>query len=129
MQAEYEMLSLEQDAKLAEVVRLSLLYDFYGELLGEHKKQIFEDYILNDLSLGEIAKNAGMSRQGVYDTVKRCSMKLTQYEEKLHLAERFERTKQMIHEIKELSLKIKQTDSFECIDEIRRISDEILNDW
>ena len=58
-------MEIEQDLKLAQVVRLSMLYDFYGQLLGEHNKQIFEDYILNDLSLGEIAKNTGMTRQGV----------------------------------------------------------------
>ncbi len=122
-------MKIEQDLKLAQVVRLSMLYDFYGQLLGEHNKQIFEDYILNDLSLGEIAKNTGMTRQGVYDTIKRCSMKLTEYEEKLHIAERFEQTKQMVNQIKELSLQIKQTGLNDKIDEISRISDEILNGW
>ncbi len=122
-------MEIEQDLKLAQVVRLSMLYDFYGQLLGEHNKQIFEDYILNDLSLGEIAKNTGMTRQGVYDTIKRCSMKLTEYEEKLHIAERFEQTKQMVNQIKELSLQIKQTGLNDKIDEISRISDEILNGW
>ena len=122
-------MKIEQDLKLGQVVRLSMLYDFYGQLLGEHNKQIFEDYILNDLSLGEIAKNTGMTRQGVYDTIKRCSMKLTEYEEKLHIAERFEQTKQMVNQIKELSLQIKQTGLNDKIDEISRISDEILNGW
>ena len=107
-------MEIEQDLKLAQVVRLSMLYDFYGQLLGEHNKQIFEDYILNDLSLGEIAKNTG---------------KLTEYEEKLHIAERFEQTKQMVNQIKELSLQIKQTGLNDKIDEISRISDEILNGW
>lgn len=119
----------EQDVKLAQIIHFSILYDFYGELLGEHNKQIFEDYMLNDLSLSEIAENTNMTRQGVYDTVKRCSMKLTKYEEKLHLAERFEQTKQMVGRIKELSLQIKQTGLIDNIDEIGRISDEILNDW
>lgn len=122
-------MEIEQDLKLAQVIRLSTLYDFYGQLLGEHNRQIFEDYILNDLSLGEISKNTGMTRQGVYDTIKRCSMKLTEYEEKLHIAERFEQTKQMVNQIKELSLQIKQTGLNDKIDEISRISDEILNGW
>ena len=62
--------------KLKEVYELSILYDFYGELLGDHKKQIFEDYVLNDLSLAEIADNAGISRQGVHDIIRRCTKAL-----------------------------------------------------
>ena len=66
--------------KLKEVYELSILYDFYGELLGDHKKQIFEDYVLNDLSLAEIADNAGISRQGVHDIIRRCTKALRGYE-------------------------------------------------
>ena len=59
--------------RLEEIVQLSILYDFYGDLLSDHKKRIFEDYVLNDLSLSEIAEQKGISRQGVYDIVRRCS--------------------------------------------------------
>ena len=45
----------------------ALLYDFYGELLTEHQKLIYEDFVLNDLSLSEIAEDREISRQGVYD--------------------------------------------------------------
>ena len=65
-----------QIEKLDEIVWLSILYDFYGDLLSDHKKHIFEDYVLNDLSLGEIAAEQGISRQGVYDIVKRCTVQL-----------------------------------------------------
>ena len=75
--------------KLKEVYELSILYDFYGELLGDHKKQIFEDYVLNDLSLAEIADNAGISRQGVHDIIRRCTKALRGYEEALCLAEKY----------------------------------------
>lgn len=67
----------------------SLLYDFYGELLTSHQKDIYEDFVLNDLSLGEISQERGISRQGVYDIVKRCRRQLQSYEEKLHLVDRF----------------------------------------
>ena len=50
----------------------ALLYDFYGELLTEHQKLIYEDFVLNDLSLSEIAEDREISRQGVYDIVRRC---------------------------------------------------------
>lgn len=76
-----------------EIVELSLLYDFYGEMLGDHKKKIFEDYVLNDLSLAEIAEEEGISRQGVHDTVKRCTKQLKEYEAALHLVEKFQNMK------------------------------------
>ena len=52
---------------MKDIFKSSLLYDFYGELLTEHQKEIYEDFILNDLSLGEIAQDRGISRQGVHD--------------------------------------------------------------
>jgi predicted DNA-binding protein YlxM (UPF0122 family) len=55
------------------------LYEFYGDLLNEHQKKIYEDYVLNDLSLGEIAENEGITRQGVHDLVKRATNTLLEY--------------------------------------------------
>ena len=52
-----------------ELLKQALLYDFYGELLTDHQKEIYEQFILEDLSLGEIARDAGISRQGVHDLV------------------------------------------------------------
>ncbi len=79
-----------------EIVELSLLFDFYGEMLGEHKKKIFEDYVLNDLSLAEIAEEEGISRQGVHDIVKRCTKQLKEYETTLHLVEKFQNMKEKL---------------------------------
>ena len=88
--------------KLDELVELSILYDFYGELLSDHKKRIFEEYVLNDLSLSEIAELKGISRQGVYDLVKRCSKELRDYEIKLKLISKFDTVKDKLLEVKEL---------------------------
>lgn len=121
--------------KLDRIVELSLLFDFYGELLKDHKKQIFEDYILNDLSLSEIAEEQGISRQGVYDLVKRCSKELMEYENKLKLIEKFEHTKMMVNDIKELSRQIEKEliqnpkGSLEKVKKIEKISDEILENF
>ena len=52
-----------------EILKQALLYDFYGELLNEHQKEIYEQFVLEDLSLSEIALGAGISRQGVHDLV------------------------------------------------------------
>ncbi|MBI5416906.1 hypothetical protein HZA55_03015 [Candidatus Poribacteria bacterium] len=65
---------------------LSLLMDFYGALLTEHQREILMMWCNQDLSLGEIAKNLGLTRQAVYDMVKRSQKKLYYYEDKLHLA-------------------------------------------
>ena len=72
-----------------ELLELAMLYDFYGELLNEHQRQIYEDFVLNDLSLAEIDSEEGISRQGVHDLIKRCDKTLQGYEEKLHLVEKF----------------------------------------
>lgn len=85
-----------------EIVELSLLFDFYGEMLGEHKKKIFEDYVLNDLSLAEIAEEEGISRQGVHDVVKRCTKQLKEYETALHLVEKFQNMKTKLTKADEL---------------------------
>ena len=66
-------------------LKQTLLYDFYGELLTSHQKEIYEQSVLEDLSLSEIAQAAGISRQGVHDLVKRCDKTLQGYEDKLHL--------------------------------------------
>ena len=74
---------------MEKIVRQGLLYDFYGELLTEHQRRIYEDVVCNDLSLSEIAQEQGITRQGVHDLVKRCNRILEGYEDKLHLVEKF----------------------------------------
>ena len=90
---------------MEKIVRQSLLYDFYGELLTEHQKNIYEDVIMNDLSYTEIARLNGISRQGVYDMIKRCDKILEEYEGKLKLVEKFENAREKMTKINE-SLKL-----------------------
>ena len=80
-----------------------MLYDFYGELLTEHQKNIYEDVVFNDMSPSEIAREEGISRQGVHDLIKRCDKILRDYEDKLHLVERFMQTKKDVELIKKYS--------------------------
>lgn len=61
------------------------LYAYYGSLLTKGQQRYFEDYYYNDLSLGEIADNHQISRQAVYDNLKRSSKILENYENKLHM--------------------------------------------
>ncbi|WOO36923.1 DNA-binding protein [Anaerocolumna sp. AGMB13020] len=122
------MESAEMNQKLQEKVYLSLLFDFYGELLKDHNKQIFEDYILNDLSLGEIAALQGISRQGVYDIVKRGSKQLNDCEKKLGLARKFESTRQIAEEIHQLACQLKTGYKDEDLDSIISLSQKMVHE-
>ena len=64
---------------------LIILYDFYGELLNDKQREYFEDYYFNNLSLGEISENVGISRNAVHKNIKSSEEKLYFYEEKLGL--------------------------------------------
>lgn len=104
------------------------LYDFYGELLTNHQREVYEDFVLNDLSLSEIAQEEGISRQGVHDLVKRCDRILEGYEEKLHLLERFLSTKKKVSRIQSLSRNYQQQKEAVVMAEIEAISNEILEE-
>ena len=88
---------------MEKIVEQGLLYDFYGELLTEHQRKIYEDAVYNDLSLSEIAEMQGISRQGVHDLIKRCSRILEGYENKLHLVKRFNEIKEKVRQMDELA--------------------------
>ena len=71
---------------------ISMLYDFYGELLTPRQKSIMQYYYEENYSLGEIAVETGVSRQAVYDAVRKAEKSLHSYEEKLGLVKRFIQT-------------------------------------
>lgn len=108
------------------IVKQSLLYDFYGELLTEHQRSIYEEVVFHDLSLSEIAQEQGISRQGVHDLIKRCDKILSGYEEKLHLISKFQQTRQMVEEIKKLTREYRETQDMELVQKIEQISNDIM---
>lgn len=83
------------------IVEQGLLYDFYGALLNEHQRNIYEAFVYDNMSLSEIAADQGISRQGVHDLIKRCDKSLEDYERKLHLVEKFLKIKDQIAMIEE----------------------------
>lgn len=95
---------------MEEIFKQTLLYDFYGELLTEHQKSVYEDFIFQDLSLSEIASLRGISRQGVFDLLHRINKSLENYEEKLHLVERFLALKKDVTQIETELERLKETD-------------------
>jgi predicted DNA-binding protein YlxM (UPF0122 family) len=110
-----------------------LLYDFYGELLTEHQRNVYEDAVYNDMSLSEIAEEYGISRQGVHDLIKRCDKILLGYEEKLHLVEKFTGAKEKIAQLVELTkdLEVSEMDrqAREKLVNIRQISTDLMNEF
>ncbi len=74
---------------MAKNLEISLLLDFYGDILTEKQRDVVELYYNEDLSLAEIAENEGITRQGVRDSIKRAEFQMLELEEKLGLAKKF----------------------------------------
>lgn len=106
---------------MEKIVEQGLLYDFYGELLTEHQKNIYEDAVYNDMSLAEIAEEYGISRQGVHDLIKRCNRILQEYEDKLQLVKKFTGAKKRIEEINHLAEAGKQMKEEDCREQFEKI--------
>lgn len=86
---------------LDKTTTFNLLYDFYRPLLSETQRMFLELYYVEDWSLSEIAEHFSISRQAVHDRIKRVEKALTGFEEKLHLAEKHERRKKLVREMKQ----------------------------
>lgn len=89
----------ENRHSIEERVELSLLYDFYGALLKENQRRMFEGSILDDYNLAEIAEDENITRQGVHDAIKRACKQLREYEQKLGLVEKFEKQKELVKKL------------------------------
>lgn len=118
---------------MEKIFEQGLLYDFYGELLTEHQRSIYEDAVYNDMSLGEIAQEYGISRQGVHDLIRRCDRILQEYEEKLQLVHKFARAKDKVGRIlelaEELELKDEDVQSHKRLSEIKQVSADLMKEF
>ncbi len=74
---------------LEKFIEMSILFDFYSELLSEKQKIVVDCYYNDNFSLGEIAEKVKISRQGVYDSLKRAEELLREYDSKLKLMEKY----------------------------------------
>lgn len=84
---------------LDKVLRIVILFDFYGALLTDKQKLSLEMHYLNDFSLAEIADELGISRQAVHDNLKRVEQILMDYEDKLKFVEKHQREQQTLQHI------------------------------
>lgn len=88
-------------------LQMTLLFDFFGDLLTDKQREYFDLYHNEDLSLSEIAENVGISRQGVYDIIIRAENTLLETEEKTGIIRRFNEMKAEIATAVGLAEKIK----------------------
>ncbi|MET1032664.1 putative DNA-binding protein [Domibacillus tundrae] len=86
---------------LEKTMRMNYLYDFYQMLLTDKQRSYMSLYYLDDYSLGEIADEYGVSRQAVYDNIKRTEAMLEEYEAKLMLLKKFQERQALIDQLKE----------------------------
>ena len=112
---------------MEKIFEQAILYDFYGALLNEHQRMIFEEYVIDNFSLREIAEEHGISRQGVHDLIKRISRILEGYEEKLHLVSKFMTVKDKINSINEVARTMTGEDSTKSA-RIITLSEEIIDE-
>lgn len=115
------------------IVEQALLYDFYGELLTAHQKEIYGNYVQNDLSPSEIAFDYGITRQAAYDMIRRCNKILEGYEQKLHLIQKFLKTKGMVIRMNYLARDIleqeQRTEIIDKLKEIEKLSNAVLEEY
>lgn len=105
---------------LEKTVRINYLFDFYHALLTSKQRDYMEMYYLKDFSLGEIAENANVSRQAVYDNIKRTETVLESYENKLHLYEKF---KQRMTVIERLEHHLKEQNQQQIVTDIKQLKE------
>ena len=118
------------EVSILDILKTTLLYDFYGELLTDKQKEIYELFYQNDMSLTEIGAELGISRQAVRDQLKRTEKILSEYEDKLRLVERFMANKSSAGRIRKLIDELERTselseNSLNIAEQIREAVDEI----
>lgn len=119
---------------MAKNLQITLLLDFYGDMLTDKQREVVESYYNDDLSLAEISEERGITRQGVRDAIKRSEQQLIEMEERLGLAKRFRKFQEALTDICDCALKIKElnaganTDIDENVAEIITTTSELVDE-
>ena len=106
-------------------VHQTLLFDFYGLLLTDHQRAVYEDVVCNDIGCSEVAAREGVSRQSINELVRKCDRTMEGYEEKLHLVGRYLAVRD---QLKMLKKRIGETASEAEAGELTAICDRILEE-
>lgn len=112
--------------------RMTMLYDFYGELLTERQQEFYDLYYNEDLSLAEIAENYGITRQGVRDIIVRAEATLQEVEDKTGLIRRYNKVEEAMNELELLAEELTLINGEHIQDPAlgdlsRRISESVAN--
>jgi len=115
---------------MEKLAKIALLADFYGPLLTEKQRNVWDLHYQQDLSLGEIAELEHISRQAIHDLIKRTERILAEYEDKLGLVQRFWADREKLMEVKNLSQGLNESDftsrsAWECHQQLRTMIDEV----
>ncbi len=103
--------------RMEKIVRQGILYDFYGDLLTEHQKEVYEMLVNENLSQTEIADRMKISRQAVHDLLKRTEDILEDYESGLGLIARFEKIGRLIDDLEKLTAE--NSEAYRLCEEIK----------
>lgn len=104
-------------------MRLNRLFDFYHPLLTTKQKEYMTLYYFEDYSLAEIAQFSDVSRQAVYDNLKRTEQVLETYEDKLRLYEKFKQRTKLLEVLNEsVADRAKNNESLILIEQLRELS-------
>ncbi len=106
---------------LEKTTRMNFLYDFYQSLLTDKQRSYMHLYYLDDHSLGEIAGEYEISRQAVYDNIRRTEAMLEEYENKLRLLEKFQQRQVVMDKLQQVILaeSVNTEEAFELIAQLK----------
>ena len=107
-------------------VRLGYLYDFYGELLPQHGRDIIERIVEDDLSLSELSSELGVTRQAVHDVKRRYEKTLEGYEEKLHLLEKYMHSRELLLEMSKIADENSEDDALK---RMFVLAEKLVDNW
>ncbi|SDB88351.1 hypothetical protein SAMN05421734_102143 [Pelagirhabdus alkalitolerans] len=106
---------------LEKTTRINFLFDFYQELLTPKQRNYMELYYLEDYSLGEISETYHVSRQAVYDNIRRTEAMLESYEDKLKLYDKFLTRQKLLNELSQAVEKASYTDIKQYVSSLKEI--------
>lgn len=107
-------------------LEVSVLFDFYGEMLTEKQKDVIDLYYNEDLSLAEIAEHEGISRQGVRDNIKRGEVLLYELENKIGYVRQYRATESLLDELQQINRQLYTVnEKYAYNNEIRLLSEKL----
>ena len=102
-------------------LEVTYLFDFYQDLLTDKQKELLSGYYFDDLSLGELAIQHQISRQSVFDTIKKAQQKLLDHESKLGLWDKYQRQEKLLTDMKKIVEGLKPTATPKQVDDIQAL--------